>query len=347
MKVAIIGAGIFGISSALLLKDAGFDVDVYEQQSDILCGASFCNQFRLHRGYHYPRSPETVDTLLNSVSLFEDFYKGCIINLTSYKNYYCISKKNSFVSSDQYLDFCNSKKLEYNIVDNLPYVNKDNIDLSLLVDENIICYKSLKNICYEKLINNKIIIKFNIKFKESMKDEYDYVVNCTYCRTNDNSEQKKNYQFELCEKIIVKLSKRLNAISIVIMDGPFMCIDPYGNSGNHLLGNVVHAIHHRNIGEKPEIPEKYKCVLDKGFNKVSYTRFDKFIKSGKKFIPDLEDAEYISSMFTVRTVLPNLEKTDARPTLVSKQGKVIDVFSGKIDTCVTAAKQVLDLINRG
>jgi len=43
-----------------------------------------------------------------------------------------------------------------------------------------------------------------------------------------------------------------------------------------------------------------------------------------------------------RTVLPNKDKDDARPTLVERiDGRKFNLFSGKIGTCVNAAYEVL------
>ena len=59
----------------------------------------------------------------------------------------------------------------------------------------------------------------------------------------------------------------------------------------------------------------------------------------------MDKAEHIGSMFTFRTVLPNKEKDDARPTLVDKiDDKIFNVFSGKIGTCVEAANEVINEI---
>ncbi len=58
-KIAVVGAGIFGITTALKLSEK-HEVDLYEANSDIMQAASAINQFRLHRGYHYPRSPQTI-----------------------------------------------------------------------------------------------------------------------------------------------------------------------------------------------------------------------------------------------------------------------------------------------
>ena len=89
--------------------------------------------------------------------------------------------------------------------------------------------------------------------------KYDYIINSTYANINHLLEpsKHKDYQFELCEKPVVKLPKKYKNKSIVIMDGPFMCIDPLGDTGLHLLCNVVHEIHQTNIGKYPSINKKF------------------------------------------------------------------------------------------
>ena len=87
-------------------------------------------------------------------------------------------------------------------------------------------------------------------------------------------------------------------------------------------------------------------MLNKGIVKnPSITNIDKFIESAKKFFVDIERAEHIGSMFTFRTVLPNREKDDARPTLVEKiDDNMFSIFSGKIGTCIDAAEQIIEEI---
>ena len=81
-----------------------------------------------------------------------------------------------------------------------------------------------------------------------MIDNFDYVINATYSNLNALSDKKKIYQFELCEKPIIKLPKKFHKKGIIVMDGPFTCIDPYSDTDYHVIGNVVHAIHHTNVG---------------------------------------------------------------------------------------------------
>ena len=51
-------------------------------------------------------------------------------------------------------------------------------------------------------------------------------------------------------------------------------------------------------------------------------------------------------MYTVRTVLPNKDDTDERPTIVTKQGDDFILFSSKVGNCVNAASEVIDMINK-
>ena len=101
-KIAIIGAGFFGCTIALILSKR-FEVDLYEKERDILNGASFCNQFRFHLGYHYPRSLKTVNEIKKSNNDFIKFYGSDVFGLT--QNYYGIVKNKSNTSYKRYINF--------------------------------------------------------------------------------------------------------------------------------------------------------------------------------------------------------------------------------------------------
>ena len=81
--------------------------------------------------------------------------------------------------------------------------------------------------------------------------------------------------------------------------------------------------------------------------KPKLTKIDKFIESGVKYFGDeFADLEHIGSMYTFRTVLSNRDHDDARPTLVNHEGdNVWSLYSGKIDTCVDAANELIRKIN--
>ena len=95
MNIAVIGGGIFGIAAAIILGN-DHNVQLFEKNDDILKSASGSNQYRVHRGYHYPRSPETVTGIIKSENSFKEIFSEAIVN--DYEHFYCISKKNSLTS---------------------------------------------------------------------------------------------------------------------------------------------------------------------------------------------------------------------------------------------------------
>ena len=337
-KCAVVGAGIYGITTAIKLKTKGFEVDLFEKENDIMKAASGINQYRVHRGYHYPRSLDTIKSCKNNEQSFIKYYNRSII----YKNdhYYSIAKEDSLTSPEQYLTTLDKMGLEWNITETIP-----NCSLTIKVNEKLYDPKVLKDICYSRIKGNGINLILNNKVNNKLIG-YKYNIHATYSSLNDLTQNKQEYQFELCEKPIFELPKQYKNKSIVIMDGPFMCFDPYSNTKYHLGGNVVHAIHIRNIGEKPEIPSVYKNYLNKGIIKnPKYTNIDRFIESAKKFFPEIEQAKHVGSLYTIRTVLPYKDNTDERPTIVSKQGNNIVLFSGKIGNCIEAANKIEEIIN--
>lgn len=345
VKIAVVGGGIFGVTAAVRLAKAGFNVDLFEKEKDILQAASGINQFRLHRGYHYPRSTETMrDCRRAEASFLREYDKAVIGNE---EHYYCIAREGSFVSAEGHKNVYRKLGLKY-VVARPDLVNHDKLELSVRGEEKRINPAALRKICWQKLKKAKVSVKLGEAANQKKLKKYDSVVIATYAAINELLPQtcRRNYQFELCEKPVVRLPREFKHKCIVVMDGPFMCVDPLGDTGMFLFDNVVHAIHQTNIGRYPEFDPIFKKLLNKGIIKnPPVTKFSKFIESGAEFMPGLAKAEHIGSMFTFRTVLPHFEKTDARPTMVTKiDDRTITVFSGKIGTCVEAAEEVLKIV---
>lgn len=347
-KIAVIGGGIFGCTIASNLSKEGINVDLFEKNSSLISQASHTNQYRIHKGYHYPRSKETAYQSKKGSKTFQKYYPETVIN-GEVEHYYGISSKDSLTSSSQYLNFMDEVGLEYSI-NNLNLIKKDSLSLLVKVDELIFDPFILKSSCEKNLQKYNVNVKLNQKVNVKDLKGYEHIINATYSNLNSQlpPELQQNYQFELCEKPVVKLPKEYKNKSIVIMDGPFMCVDPLGNTEYHVMGNVVHAIHSSNIGKYPILPKEYKNLLNGGIiNNPKITNIDKFISSAKNYFHNIENLEHIGSMFTFRTVLPNKEKDDARPTIVKQiTNNQLLVFSGKIPTCVEAYKEVSKIINK-
>ncbi|MDN3988245.1 FAD-dependent oxidoreductase [Zwartia vadi] len=343
-RIAVVGAGLFGCTAALELSAAGYQVDLLEKQKDIIQEASAINQYRVHRGYHYPRSDATVSECLDAIPLFEKSYGQAIMRNQVKESLYAIASRDSKTSASQYLDFLNRHKLEYEVVESLP-----NTDLTVRVREDLFDPVKIKDIVANRLFGSGVTVKCGVQATSSLLDDYDGAIIATYSRQNTFAEKSSSYQFELVEKPIFQLPEQYRGRSIVILDGPFLCIDPYSNTPYHVMGNVVHAIHHASTGFAPEILPGYEAVLNKGVVKnPPMSKVKEFLESAKEFFPGIEASDHIGSMFTVRTVLPYRDEDDARPTVIHLLApQRIGIFAGKICHSVAAARAARAILDEG
>lgn len=335
-KVAVVGAGIFGITSALTLSE-NLDVTLFEKNDDILQNASSINQYRLHRGYHYPRSIETALTSKEGTNTFTDVFNECEMKDRKRQQFYAISSMGSKVSPDEYINFMDKCDLYYRVVEN--DLVTSNVAELYEVFEHLFDPSKLYDSCKRYLDNSDVDLRLKTPYNNDWN--YDYVVNCTYSNLNEVFNGNDIYQFEVCEKPVVKLPSKYKNKGIVVLDGPFTCIDPYSDTDYHVIGNVVHAIHSTNVGRYPAISGELNKLLNKGVIKnPSVTKFPLFKESLKHFF-GIDEVEHIGSMYTVRTVLPNRDFDDARPSIVKKEsvGKY-SVFSGKISTAVDTSNEL-------
>lgn len=345
--VAVIGGGIFGCTAAVELARAEHKVTLFEAGSDIMQAASGINQYRMHKGYHYPRSADTIRSCMDATPSFEAEYKDAIIaHLT---HYYAIAKEGSKVSGEQYLSTLREHGLAHNVVDS-KIVNKDMIDVVVDADENLYDPAKLREIIRGRLAEQNVDVRLNTRADVDELAEYDFIVVATYANLNDafkrRTESHREYQYEVCEKIVVTIPDALKNTSIVVMDGPFMCFDPLGDTGYAVMGHVEHAVHHRSVGNTPEIPDEFLPLLNRGvISNPTVSNAQKFLDDAVRYIPPLKDAKHVGSMYTIRTVLPRVDHTDERPTIVTSiDDRVFSIYSGKIGNSVKAARDVVALI---
>ena len=99
----IIGAGLYGLYSALYCGKKGQNVLVLECESAPFTRATYINQARVHQGYHYPRS---ISTAVKSAGYFERFHKDyefCINR--QFNKIYATSEKYSWTNGEQFKNF--------------------------------------------------------------------------------------------------------------------------------------------------------------------------------------------------------------------------------------------------
>jgi hypothetical protein len=335
---------MFGVTSAVELARNEHDVTLYEKSAEILTGASGSNHWRLHRGYHYPQSDATARETQETEPLFRARYEEAVIETE--RHYYAIADE-SWVSPAEYVDFLDAHGLEYTEC-NLDLVDDERIEQTLAVEENHVCPDRLRSLCWDELEESGVNVELETHVSElGQLGEYDHVVVATYAHSNsilpEGHTLRRRYKFEVCEVPIVALPERYLGNNIIVVYGPFMSTDHWGSTDHFAMGDYHHMRHHSSTGYEPDVPERYASLVNEGLiEDPDISNFPAFREHGQQYIPGVADAAHVGSLFTIRTILPDVEDTDARPTLVRRNGDVTTVFGGKLATSVQTAKHVVN-----
>tara|TARA_Y100001963_G_C6751686_1_gene434553 strand:- start:372 stop:1394 length:1023 start_codon:yes stop_codon:yes gene_type:complete len=336
-KVLVVGGGLFGCSTAIELSKVGMDVTLMEKNNDIMLGASKCNHNRIHFGFHYPRSIETARESLDGLVLFLMKFKNSIVS--DFPNYYLI-EKNSKVTSEEYLEFCDKIGINYdfNWPDNM--VNNEFIDMSLQVSEPIFDYRIIKEYLENYLVDNGVNLKLNHNFTGSDVDGYDYIVNSSYGNINNVNDilGVPKINIKLQDVIVPAFNMNHDKIGLTIMDGPFCSIMPKGFRKNtFLLYHVKHSIGCQTFDGNID----GKFDIDK--------QIDKIYRSSSKYYPFLNNSNvYRSSYWRTLRALP-INDNDERLSEIfydEDNPRFISILSGKVSSCWSTALKVKDIIQR-
>jgi hypothetical protein len=341
-RVAVAGAGIYGATIAIRLAEQGHDVRLFDPLG-ILRAASAINQYRIHSGYHYPRSPETIRETLEARNEFSETFEPAIVRNS--RHYYAIP----FEGSQTPPTLFESVMTEFNIAFQScrpDWMNFGFIDKCYEVEESIYDPDILRNLVTSRIEALKIQFEQRA-FVPTMRSDYDFVVWATYgLGYSRGLFQAAKYQ--VAEKILIQLPAELQGISLVIVDGPFTAFDPYGSSARSLFGSAKNTNHWTTTNPYEPIPEPYASLLNRReWEPVSFSRFDAMRKDSALGVPTSKDAVYLGSRFTIRVVEDN-PKQDRRTLYVKETAPgEIHIFSGKVVSAVKAARLVCERIAKG
>jgi hypothetical protein len=322
VKVAVIGGGIFGATAAVDLARSGARVDLFESHSDLLEGATSRCQGRLHSGYHYPRSDLTAKTAREAAPEFRARYPEAVWGADQH---YVIAAE-SRVSAEEYLSFLDRLDLPYEIVDP-PQVH--HAQLCVRVPEALIDTDVLRRLLRRDLAMAGVRLHFNSR-TDAPVPGYDLTIAATY-----GQPWSKPLRYELCEVALIEVA-RYDSQSFVVLDGDHVSLDPHGRI--HMLYDVVNSVH--GVSDHPDHVWPYPGK--------PVSRWQKMLETASQHLRGLQAGGqgvviYHRSLFSVRAVLPDVDATDERPTLLESHDNVISVLSGKICTAVSTAKSITEM----
>jgi len=345
--VVVVGGGFYGCCLALFMRGYVDNVVLLEKEDDLLKRASAINQARVHTGYHYPRSFVTAyRSFVNFPRFVLDFRKAVIGDFTKV---YAIARNGSKVNARRFHDMFRQMGAKISVA--TPKLqslfNQDLIEGAFLVEEMAFDAVILRAILKEKLARAgvKVLYRQEAEYVEQIDDDrvkvclkdtvYNarYVFNCTYTQINKLLKNSRidflPFKHELTEMALIEAPDDLKNIGITVMDGPFFSSMPYPSRGLHSLSHVRYTPHyqwsdldgfmdgHKHLEETPIV-----------------SKYSHMIRDVQRYIPVMSQANYVESLYEIKTVLLQNEQDDGRPILF-KQNHGLKNFStimgGKID----------------
>jgi hypothetical protein len=338
-KIAVAGAGIYGATAAIRLAEQGHHVHLFDPLG-LLRAASAINQYRVHAGYHYPRSVETINEIAEARAEFTQVFADAIVRNSVH--YYAIPKEHSLTSPDLYESVMSKHGLPLKTC-RPGWMNFDFIEKCYEVDESIYDPGVLRGLVEVRLKAQGIRLEQRHLTPE-MRPEYDFVVWATY-GLGPSRGFFKTAKYQVAEKILIELPPQLRGVALVVVDGPFTAFDPYGSSWRSLFGSAKNTNHWTTTNASEAIPEPYAGILNKPeFEPVPFTRFAPMRADCSLSVPAAKDAVYIGSRFTIRVVEDN--PGHDRRILHVQEGAPgeIHIFSGKVVSAVKAARLVCEMV---
>lgn len=358
----IIGAGLYGLYSALFCCKRGQKVIVLECDSAPFKRATFINQARVHQGYHYPRS---ISTAMKSAGYFERFnrdYDFCINR--EFDQIYATSSKYSWADGKQFKDFCRAANIpceelhpenyfKSGMCDGVFRTREYTYDAMILRDyllEKLSGYKSSVRIEYGISITGieRTGSSYIIHTEGSGSYESGYVLNATYAGTNQILDMagfdKFGIKYELCEIILCDVNDKLREVGFTVMDGPFFSIMPFGKTGYHSLTSVTFTPHMTSYDEVPTFAcqdksngfcSRFRLGNCNDCPAKPETAFPYMSGLARKYMRDEYGFAYNQSLFSMKPILMSSEIDDSRPTVIRKYSDnpiFVGVLSGKINT---------------
>jgi hypothetical protein len=339
VKIATAGAGIYGATAAIRLAEQGYEVHLFDPLG-VMRAASAINQYRVHAGYHYPRSPETISEVLEARRDFIEAFGPAIVR--SSRHYYAIPREHSRTHPDLYERVMAQHGLALRAC-RPAWLNFDFIDRCYEVQEQIYDPDVLRSLVETRI--RALGIQFKRRaFSSALRSDYDFVVWATY-GMGPSQGLFKTAKFQVAEKVLIELPEILRGVSLVVIDGPFTAFDPYGSSSRSLFGSAKNTNHWSTSDSAHLTTAPYADLLNgPAFEPVPFTNFQAMRNDCSLAVPAAKDAVYIGSRFTIRVVEYNPEQDNR--VLYVQQGapREFHIFSGKVVSAVKAARLVSDRI---
>ncbi len=328
MRVLIVGAGWYGCHIASVLLARGCDITIVDKSNALFSGSSAKNQNRLHLGYHYPRSPDTIRECSIGYNRFKQQY-GAVCTSPVPRNTYLIASEGSHIDSAAFGKLFDTKAVSSPLpfrvtgvdTDNTYTVNEEHID-------HIKAAAHFQNVLgpYLRTIDDSTAFTSLEKIEAAISQTpFDYILNCTY----NHLDPIEYEHYELFLTLLYKIPT-LPSFACTIMDGPFYSLYPYDMECKlYTLTSVQHGVLYAGRDCSQTVSEDVVATVR--------THIESDIA---RYIPDFLQFARYTGYYTSWKTKP-VTSTDDRSLRYKKEGRVLHMYGGKITGIFQAEENVL------
>eukprot|EP00887_Chlorella_sp_A99_P006022 scaffold27.g6022.t1 len=360
MRIAVIGGGWYGCHIGSELIRLGHEVVIYEKSPELFAGSSGYNQFRLHLGFHYPRSSKTRHQIVAAYERFLSKYPHLFFPVTT--NVYGISLGDSIMDFQTYKTVMqhDGPGVEFEEIDPAS-IGLTGLEGALVCREGALLAQEPKRF-FSSLLREHVRFNHCVESVRTLSDNegwpsgvevdgvaYDWCIDCTYGQLLNHCQGEIRY--EVCLTLVYK-RKDKNVLhmhhAFTIMDGPFTslfpCFEDYADATGDLnrLHTLTH-VQHTHLKRFDNFAEAQAYVA--AFTEADAQQMRPLFEEGiLHYLPTfLRDYTYHDYFLSYKTKTTG--GADSRETVCSTQGRVISVMSGKVNTIFLAEDYVMDAIN--
>lgn len=349
----VVGGGFYGSAIAIYLaQQRRFGrVLLVERERELLVRASYHNQARVHNGYHYPRSFTTAYRSRVNLPRFVRDWPAAVKK--DFVKLYAIARRNSKVTSRQFERFCRdigafiepapgslARYFDPHFIENVYVVEEHAFDATVLRtwaeselrESGVEVRLATRAVAVVPATEGGLVVTLGAAEGGEYPVRAAHVFNCTYSGLNQLGGRfgttRTGLKHELTEMALVEVPAPFKELGVTVMDGPFFSLMPFPARALHTLSHVRYTPHLQwedAVGVDP-----YQRMHDYG----RPTRVDRMVRDVARYLPLVEQARHVDSLFEVKTVLQKNEGDDGRPILFERHAELPGCYSilgGKID----------------
>ena len=374
--ISVVGAGLFGVRSAVTLARLGLNVTLIEAEPAPLKRASYANQARIHNGYHYPRSLMTALGSHRNYQRFKRDYEACVIE--DFRHIYAIAASNSKCNAFQFEKFCNTLGIPLKPVPKAfrRLINSTMLQDAFLAEEVAVDTTKLRDVVTAQLhdtpnidfrfghlclklemddstVNLHLVDPKTRALRETLHSRG--VVLACYGGSNDlllaSGLPPLKLRAEIAEIALVRVPPEFEEFGVTVMDGLFFSCIPFAARDCWSLTHVRYTPHVSwDMGREAGISDEliFRSYLRKAQTRVVFMSAD-----AARFIPCLRGLKHVSSLYELKAIPLKHELDDARPILCrvhhgapgdfAKSPFVLSVLGSKLDSVYEWEKTLTDI----